>query len=257
MDTFLWIMLYIILNCGFLKLYETMYLENWFNLRCGERNNDTDILNPFYRIVNIVKSITLGVFTFPAMYILINNQHFESYISLIQFLAVGYSSLDMSAIAFNRVSHISTFVHHILVQLLYYYGVYYEWRKDTLAYLIFVYATYSSAAYLVNGRLALRNFTLSKWNETLINDLALFCYIVSAICNWSFQLYGLITFTLVDYWLWKIVYVCIIAMIIYDDIFLMKYLQRNSYFFSKESIQYALDTIYYVYEKNPLVLYKS
>ena len=250
-------MLYIILNCGFLKLYETMYLENWFNLRCGERNNDTDILNPFYRIVNIVKSITLGVFTFPAMYILINHEHFESYISLIQFLAVGYSSLDLSAIAFNRVCHISTFVHHILVQLLYYYGVYYEWRKDTLAYLIFVYATYSSAAYLVNGRLALRNFTLSKWRETLINDLALFCYVVTAVCNWSFQVYGLITFTLEEYWLWKIVYVCIVAMIIYDDIFLMKYLQRNSYFFSKESIQYALDTIYYVCEKNPLVLYKS
>ena len=257
MDTFLWILFYLVLNSGFVKLYETMYLENWFNVRYGERNNDTDILNPFYRIVNIVKSITLGVFTLPAMYILINSEHFESYISLIQFLAAGYSSLDMSAIIFNRVCHVSTLVHHVLVQLLYYYGVYYEWRKDTLAYLIFVYATYSSAAYLVNGRLALRNFTLSKWRETLINDLALFCYVVTAVCNWSFQVYGLITFTLVDYWLWKIVYVCIVAMIIYDDIFLMKYLQRNSHFFSQESIQYALDTIYYVSEKNPLVLYNA
>lgn len=257
MDTIFWIMFYLMLNCGFLKLYETIYLENWFNVRYGERNNNTDILNPFYRIVNIVKSITLGVFTLPAMYILINSEHFDSYIPFIQFLAAGYSSLDMSAIAFNPVCHTSTLVHHVLVQLLYYYGVYYNWQKDTLAYLIFVYATYSSAAYLVNGRLAIRKFTLSIWKETLINDLALFCYVLTAVCNWSFQLYGLIMFTLVDYWLWKIAYVCIVGMIIYDDIFLMKYLQRNSHFFSQESIRYALNGVYYVSEKNPLVLYKK
>jgi len=245
------------LNGGFLKLYEIMYLENWFNVRYGERNNNTDIFNPFYRIVNIVKSITLGVFTLPATYILINNHQFESYIPLIQILAAGYSSLDMSAIAFNRHCHSSTLVHHVLVQLLYYYGLYYNWQKDTLAYLIFVYATYSSAAYLVNGRLVLRNFTISIWSETLINDLALFCYVVTAICNWSFQIYGLIMFTLVDYLVWKIVYVCVVAMIIYDDIFLMKYLQKNSHFFSQENIEYVMDTIYYVSEKNPLILYKG
>ena len=61
-------------------------------------------------------------------------------------------------------------------------------------------------------------------------------------------------FTLVDYWLWKIVYVCIVAMIIYDDVFLMNYLQRESHFFSYENIQYAVNMIYYVAENNPLIL---
>lgn len=231
-----------------------MYLENWFNVRYGERNNDTDILNPFYRIVNIVKSITLGVLTLPGMYILINSHTFEYYIPLIQILAAVYSSLDMSAIAFNRHCHSSTLVHHVLVQLLYYYGLYHEWQQDTLAYLIIVYASFSSVAYLVNGRLAIRKFTVCSWNETLINDLALFFYIVSSLCNWSIQIYGLIMFTLVDYWLWKIVYVCIVAMIIYDDVFLMNYLQRESHFFSYENIQYAVNMIYYVAENNPLIL---
>ena len=169
----LWLCFYFNSIGAMYVLYEKMYLSNLFNVRYKEQNNDTQILNPFYRIVNLVKSVGLMLFTLPAFYIMQNYEAHENNIDYIHFLAALYSALDFSAMCFNTTSHISTKVHHILVQLLYYYGVYQNWNQNSIAHLIFIYACYSSSSYLVNGRLAIRNSHVSEEIEYMVNDLSL------------------------------------------------------------------------------------
>ena len=121
----LWLCFYFNSIAAMYTLYEKMYLSNLFNIRYGEQNNNTQILNPFYRIVNLVKSFGLYAFYITSiLYYAKNYENHENNIDYIHFLAALYSALDFSAMCFNTTSHISTKVHHTLVQILYYYGLY-------------------------------------------------------------------------------------------------------------------------------------
>ena len=253
----LWIAFYFNCNAMFCRLYEEMYFKNWFNFRFNEKNNN-DVLNPFYRIVNTVKSVNLMFFTLPAFYILLDYENYDTYKNYINILAAIYSSLDLSAMFFNRNSHISTMVHHTLVQILYYYGLYQDWNQDSIAYLIYIYACYSSAAYLVNGRLAIRQFYINENTEYMINDLSLVCYVIAALLNWTTQIYYLMFYTFYDHIAIKIAYVCVVFMIIYDDIFLMKYLYKNTKFIPKQDdIEEFKKKIKHLQNNNQTLLYNE
>ena len=250
MANILWIAFYINCNILLYRLYEKLYLQNIFNLRYKEQNNNTDILNPFYRIVNLVKSIGLALFTIPAFYIMFNYENYNNNINYIHFLAALYSSLDFSAMCFNPTCHISTKIHHTLVQILYFYGVFQNWNQNSIAYLIFIYATYSSASYLVNGRLAIRQFNINENTEYMINDLSLVFYVFNAYLNWCSQLYYLMFFSFYDHIIIKMLYVGLVCMIIYDDIFLMKYLHKNTKYIPKQ--KEIEDFVEFTINKNPI-----
>ena len=92
----------------------------------------------------------------------------------------------------------------------------------------------------------------------MVNDLSLVIYIWSALSNWITQLYYLIFYTFYDHIAIKIIYLLIVSMIIYDDVFLMKYLYKNTKYIPKqEDIEEFKNKLTYISENNPLILYKN
>ena len=199
------------------------------NLTENQLVGNNKILTPKYRTVNLIKSITLGIISIPIIYFSINYDY-NDYIYIIGFMGSIYSATDLSSMFFNKDIHNSTLIHHLLVQILYYYAVYFEWKYNTLAFSIYVYSVFSMFSYLVNGRLAIRNMNINKTTENIINDVSLLIYFICCFCNWSFQLYYLLFVPIVEPLYIKFIYSSLISMIMYDDIFLIKYLYKNSYY---------------------------
>lgn len=187
----------------------------------------SSIVTKEYRIVNTVKSVTLGIISPAATFVLYQalTPPNEPNIYLLHFFGATYASLDMSAIIYNPNCHMSTTIHHILVQILYGYCYWVNFNMNTLAKGISIYAVFSCYAYMVNYRLAIR-FMNHKY-ENIINIMSLSIYILACLCNWSAQGY-LLWFDMTEsYVLEKIVYAGLIAMIMNDDVFLMKFLAKS------------------------------
>ena len=185
------------------------------------------IVTKEYRIVNTVKSLTLGIISPAATYVLYQalTPPNDPNIYLLHFFGATYASLDMSALIYNPNSHMSTTVHHILVQFLYGYCYWFNFNMNTLAKGISIYAVFSCYAYLVNYRLAIR-FMNHKY-ENAINIISLSVYVFACLCNWSAQVYLLCFDMTESYILEKIVYGGLIVMIMNDDVFLMKFLAKS------------------------------
>jgi len=191
-----------------------------------ERNNK--ILSMRYIQVNYMKSLFLMLASPSVLYMiysicLISNVPYTSCV----IMGGLYAALDMSALVYNPVCHRSTYVHHISVQFLYFYCVYYNWVFHSLASTISLYACFSTLSYLVNYRLSIRES--NNEYEQIINDISLLIYCANSIFNWVVQLYFIIFYfnIFIDHWCFKTLYVFSIFMIINDDIFLMKYLYKN------------------------------
>lgn len=187
--------------------------------------DETDILTVKYRIVNLVKSALLGVLCIPTFFLLNNVLFYPENVNYYQvsIFAALYASVDMAALIYNRKNHISTNIHHITVQVFYFYILYYDFAMINLVRPIITYACFSLFAYLVNGRLSIRKLDLKYENE--INDLSLIVYINTSVSNWIAQLY-LIFFDTPElpFFYIKMLYSILVLVIVSDDIFLMKYL---------------------------------
>jgi len=187
--------------------------------------DETDILTVKYRIVNLVKSALLGFMCVPTFFLVNNVLFYPESINYYQvsIFAALYASVDMAALIYNRKNHISTNIHHITVQMFYFYILYYDFAMIYLVRPIITYACFSLFAYLVNGRLSIRKLDLKYENE--INDLSLIVYINTSISNWIAQLY-LIFFDTPElpFFYTKMLYSMLVLVIVSDDIFLMKYL---------------------------------
>jgi hypothetical protein len=138
-----------------------------------------------------------------------------------------YAALDMSALLYNPVCHSSTYIHHVSVQILYLYCIYYNWAFYSLSTTISLYACFSTLSYVVNYRLSIRNSN-NKY-EQIVNDISLLIYCSNSIINWVVQFYFIIFYfpIFIDYLCFKTLYILSIFIIINDDIFLMKYLYKN------------------------------
>ena len=187
----------------------------------------SSIVTKEYRIVNTVKAVTLGVISPSATFVLYQtlSPHTEPHIYLLYFFGATYSSLDMSALVYNPNCHMSTTIHHVLVQFLYAYCYWVDFNMNTLAKGISVYAVFSCYAYMVNYRLAIR-FMNHKY-ENAINIMSLIIYALACFCNWGIQLY-LVCFDMTEsYIIEKVIYAGLIALIMNDDVFLMKFLAKS------------------------------
>lgn len=187
----------------------------------------SSIVTKEYRIVNTIKALTLGVISPGATFLLYQTltPPYEPNIYLFYFFGATYASLDMSALVYNPNCHMSTTIHHVLVQFLYAYCYWVDFNMNTLAKGISIYAVFSCYAYLVNYRLAIR-FMNHKY-ENMINETSLAIYCLACLCNWTIQLY-LLSFDMPEsYIIEKVIYGGLIAMIVNDDVFLMKFLARS------------------------------
>jgi len=216
----------------FIWLFNT--LDNQIDYLCNEYFSDTlvkafknenTILTRKYRIVNFSKSALLGILSVPTGYLLRDIIFYPNDVSylIVYIFSALYTSIDMAALIYNPKNHISTNIHHTVVQLLYFYIYYYDFAMINLVRPIVAYACYSVFAYLVNGRLSIRNLDLDYERE--INNLSLEIYINTSIFNWITQFY-LIFFATPElpFLYTKMVYLVLVLVIVSDDIFLMKYL---------------------------------
>ena len=187
----------------------------------------SSIVTKEYRIVNTIKAVTLGVISPSATFVLYQtlSPNTEPHIYLLYFFGATYSSLDMSALVYNPNCHMSTTIHHVLVQFLYAYCYWVNFNMNTLAKGISVYAVFSCYAYMVNYRLAIR-FMNHKY-ENMINIMCLIIYALACFCNWGIQLYLLCFDMPESYIIEKVIYGGLIAMIMNDDVFLMKFLAKS------------------------------
>ena len=224
--------LYLISLAGFLGIFNvfegtvTAYcLKNKDTELVKNISDETDILTVKYRIVNLVKSSLLGFLCIPTFFLLNNILFYPENVNYYQvsIFAALYTSVDMAALIYNRKNHISTNIHHITVQVFYFYILYYDFAMINLVRPIITYACYSLFAYLVNGRLSIRKLDLKYESE--INDLSLVVYINTSVSNWIAQLY-LIFFDTPElpFFYTKMLYLILVLVIVSDDIFLMKYL---------------------------------
>ena len=252
-------MIYIIINLCCYLFFSLLFFYSYPHIKCltfidiqfndkndkNDKNNNSkinnsknDILSVRYTQVNYLKSFILMLTSPFVLYTIycIFYYHYISY-SFIVILGSIYAATDMSAIVYNPVCHRSTLIHHISVQILYFYCVYYNWVFYSLASCITLYACFSTLSYLVNFRLSIRES--NNPYERIINDLSLCVYSTNSIVNWVVQLYFIIYYFhhFNDHIFFKTIYILLLLMIIYDDIFLIKYLYKNN------SLNYYLDSV--------------
>lgn len=80
-------------------------------------------------------------------------------------------------------------------------------------------------AYLVNYRLSIRFLKIKKY-ETMINNVSYYIYLNTCILNWIIQLYYLFSDHPISMYE-RIGYILTLAMIINDDIFLLRFLRKT------------------------------
>lgn len=211
------IILYGFLTFTFVNSYKYIRFKNI------DYNNK---INRKYKQVNFLKSITLGFFFPLSLYVIYSLLILNKIPVFISLFGSLYASLDMSSTIYNfKDNHISTNIHHISVQLLFFYCLYYEWNIISLCKPIILYAAFSSLSFLVNYRLAIRG-TIN--NEKIINTICLYSYSLFSVINWIIQINLIIISDEIKISLHnKMLYIGILLFIIYDDLFLIKYLHKN------------------------------
>lgn len=221
-------LIYTFTSIGIYYLYNYIDNNNIFN----KNNNNKSILTKEYRIVNKTKAyilVMLSPLSILYIYSILIGQPITNFY-LSNFIGSIYASTDMSAMFYNNKTHISTWMHHITVQLLYVYCYLNKFDMHTsLSQPICVYCCFSSLAYLVNYRLSIRDSAKSKDTkgkniELIINNISFIIYFVTCIVNWVLQINYLLDTENIYRNYEKYIYFLILVMIIHDDIYLMKYL---------------------------------
>ena len=187
----------------------------------------TTIVTRKYRIANFVKSVALAGLCFPGTRFLYNLVFYPetNYFDTLNAIGAIYASTDAAALVYNPNCHTSTLVHHLVVQLFYYYCYYLNFDMNYgVARGISIYCILSAYAYLVNGRLAIR-FSGYHELEHYVNETSLYIYITSCVVNWiiqSYIIFGGFTMNMLE----RIVYMGTLGMTINDDLFLIKFLRK-------------------------------
>jgi hypothetical protein len=187
----------------------------------------TKIVTKKYRICNTVKSGTLALLCIPGTQFLYQLAFYPELVTpdTLNLIGAVYTATDAAALVYNPNCHQSTLIHHVVVQLFYYYCWFMNFDMDQgAARGIGIYCILSSYAYLVNGRLALR-FTPNKQLEHIVNEMSIFIYITSCVINWITQTY-LVFGGLSMHILERIIYLGALGMTINDDIFLIAFLRK-------------------------------
>jgi hypothetical protein len=192
--------------------------------------HSTNIVTRKYRIANSVKSGALLILCIPGTQFLYNLTFYPNLNQWHTLNMVGavYAATDASALIYNPQCHNSTLIHHLVVQLFYYYCYYMDFDMNYgVARGIGVYCILSAYAYLVNFRLAIRFLPYTEL-EYYINEASLFIYTTTCVLNWAIQsyfLFGGLQMRIIE----RIVYMGALSMTINDDIFLIKFLRKIDY----------------------------
>ena len=203
-------------------------LENYLPDHFPDSSKESKLVTREYRIVNFVKAVALAGLSVPGTFFLYNLTFEPELLSptTLNYIGAIYVATDLSAIVYNPNCHKSTLIHHLVVQLFYYYC--YLWNftmQNEVVKGIGIYCILSAYAGVVNLRLALRcpseQYKALEYN---VNEVSIFVYITVSVINWIIQSYLILSAVYIGI-LPRIVYTGTLAMTINDDLFLIKYLR--------------------------------
>lgn len=188
----------------------------------------------WYVVSNLIKGGVLGLML-PLFYKILSGDLFGGVwdTDYVSHLGCVYASLDMVSVF--RVPKLArnTLYHHLAVNGLFLYVLGNGADNGSFSRLIAIYAVFSALAFSVNMYLAIR--VLSK-DTRLLKAMSSFCFVNYVACcaaNWSYQLYHLIwtPHFFQAYGIVPVLAFCgMIAVVMWDDIILIRYLKQVSYF---------------------------
>ena len=215
--------------CGGLnKLYD--HLDNYLLKNVPEYNDINPSHKKQYVLSNIIKSGILVIFSLFSILLLYKYIILDEWPKpLIIVMATTYSSIDFTSILKVPKLQKNTMIHHVLVVILQTYCLSVDFSKDSFAYLITMYGIFSGFSFLVNGYLGLRVLLPKYKHLTLICTISYVNYVVCCALNWSFQIYQLVMSFKNYHIVYKLFFGFMLSNIIYDDLYLLQYLHKNSY----------------------------
>lgn len=184
-----------------------------------------------YVIKNLIKAVYLYVIAFFAtfavkdmfLYNIWNNQY-------VKVLGLMYCLPDFIALFRVPKLHQSTIQHHITTTLFAILNLFNDYKKDNHWRGLIVYAYLSMLTGIVNYYLGYRLISgkeRSLWKTNMAKS-AFFIYSGSLLINWLYQVYIVIKWIGV-FPLWGLyVYMVMIGFVVYDDIYLIRFLYRES-----------------------------
>ena len=219
--------IYFLLYLGFIvfEYYSIIYLDIFLNKYSENYRNINPAHKKSYVVVNIAKAFILFVLSYLNLNQIINLFLYDEWDSqLLCLCGALYSSIDMVGIYMVKKMPYNTLFHHIVVQLLFFTGLFYSFNPVTITKLIVIYAIFSCFAYLVNFFLALRVFSKNKRANAWIAFASTVIYALCCLLNWSYQVYYLFQLS----WLTIALYGTLLSVLVRDDLILMKYLYNYS-----------------------------
>jgi hypothetical protein len=164
-----------------------------------------------YITKNIVKSIILFIIFFYS--IIVNkwsNENIYNY-------GIIYASHDiLSLIMYNDILSKTTKLHHLAVLVLSILNLYNTYEIYNVWHGLVLYCLLSASTFYINFFLGAR-FLLNRNLSSIISKKLFFCYLITCIINWLYQIYNI-------YYFFNTYYLSLILFIVYDDIVLLRFL---------------------------------
>jgi hypothetical protein len=205
-------------------------LDKYLSIKSPDYNKISPPHKKQYVLSNLIKSGILFIFSIFSLIMLYKYLVLDEWPKmLIILMATTYSAVDFTSIIRVPKLQKNTLIHHILVVILHTYCLSVDYSENTFSYLISMYGIFSGFSFLVNGYLGIR-VMFPEYKH--LKGFCTFTYINYVICcalNWSFQIYHLIM-SFHDYHVvYKLLFGFMLSNIIYDDLYLLHYLHKNSY----------------------------
>lgn len=140
-------------------------------------------------------------------------------------ITVSYAVTDFCSLFIVNKLKISTIIHHIIVVLFSFIIVYQEIYYNTILYSIIVYGFFSCLAYLVNIFLGMR-FLMTAYMCKIMCNISYSMYMCCCCINWLYQFKFICTNIFTNFVNISI-YTGAISLLIYDDIILLQFLEKN------------------------------
>lgn len=211
-------------------LYIFLYFVTYTSLKYknqGFRNLDSD--RRLYIVKNYVKSFVLAACSYRAILqayaVLFDNDSLDDTSTQINTLA--YFLTDTVGLLLVRGLQFNTKLHHVVTNILGIYVITSTFKPVCQQYLPVLYASFSSLAFLVNFYLAYRSHTDTPKVRYYLSKFSFWIYLLTSVVNWMVQIWYMNVLLSNEIYLFPFFYSFCLAVIIYDDIVLMKWLKQD------------------------------
>ncbi len=170
---------------------------------------------------NILKYISISTipFTILVLFDIGNHTHF------IHFIGALYGSCDTVALIKDMPLSISTKTHHTITTFLSIMNTTIDWKQPNIILkLLALYTILSCYSFDVNYCLGMR-FLSSVEQQKDMKEKAKQTYILTCFINWSIHIVYFYNYVY-EINLYGLLYYCLIAFVVYDDILLLKWLNQ-------------------------------